>query len=112
VVPPVATTPGVTAQVALAAETPQVQETGQGTLTSSPLIQNSVGRVPGVLAGLNLTVIDTGVRMPLVQAAVTPPVEVAPVIVAPVTPPAVVVPPVAPPPIYVPPQRPRKPDRN
>ena len=94
--------PPVTPPVVVAAETPQVQETVEGTLISSPLIQNSVGSVSGGLAGLNLTVIGAGVRMPPVQLAETPPVQPAPV----------VVPPEMPPKIYVPPQRPRKPDRN
>jgi hypothetical protein len=65
------------------------------------------------MAGLNLTVIGAGVRMPPVQAVYTPPVPPPPVVVPPVVVPPVVVPPVTPPPaIYVPTERPRKPDRN
>jgi filamentous hemagglutinin family protein len=50
-------------------------------------------------AGLNLTVIGTGVLMPPVQYVMPPP-------------PVVVVPPVTPPEVYVPPYHPRKQDRN
>jgi len=128
VIPPVVTPPDVappvepapvveapeTPPVEVEAETPEVQQTVQDTLSSSPLIRDSVGKVSrGELAGLNLTVIGAGVRMPPIQLAETPP---APVLVPPVTPlvqpPPVVVPPEMPPQIYVPPQRPRKPDRN
>jgi len=79
------------------------------------------------LAGLNLAVMDTGVRMPLVQLAETslvptapapvvvvvetPTVLPAPVVVPPEIPLQSFVPP-APPQVYVPPLRPRKPDRN
>jgi hypothetical protein len=62
--------------------------------------------------GLNLAVIGTGVRMPPVLVAATPPAPPPPVIVPPEAPPAVVVPPEAPPPVYVPPQRRRKPERG
>jgi filamentous hemagglutinin family protein len=128
--PPVVVTPPFSPPpVVLAAETPQIQETVQDTLTSSPLIQYSVGAVTGGLTGLNLAVIGTGVRMPPVQVAEVlvpmvpvaavpeaPPVQPTPVVVPreapPVQPTPFVVPPEAPPTIYVPPQRPRKPDRN
>jgi hypothetical protein len=62
--------------------------------------------------GLNLTVIDTGVRMPPVQVAATPPVEMVPVAAVPETPPVPPPPVVVPPSVFVPPQRPPRPDRN
>jgi hypothetical protein len=92
-----------------------------------PLIQQSPVAARNVaLAGLNLAVMDTGVRMPLVQlaetslippapvvvAVETPLVQPAPVIVPPAVPLQGFVPPPVPPEVYVPPLRPRKPDRN
>jgi hypothetical protein len=70
---------------------------------------------------LNLAVTGGGVRMPAIQVAETPPVELVPVAVLPETPPVQapafvvppeVVPPEAPPRTFVPPYRQRKPDRN
>jgi hypothetical protein len=84
---------GVTAPVELVALPPEVQQAVQETLNASPF------------GGLNLNVIDTGVRMPLVQAAVPPPVYLPPPVVVP--PPAYV-----PPPVYVPPPLPPRRDRN
>lgn len=64
---------------------------------------------------INLTVQDSGVRMPVLQAAYVPPVKPAPVVIPPkplpVEPPPVVIPP-PPPVIYVPPVLPPKQDRN
>jgi filamentous hemagglutinin family protein len=89
VAPPVVVAP-VVAPVALAVESPEVQQAIQETLNAPQL------------SPYNLTVV--GVRMPLVQAAVPPPVYVPP--------PPVVVPPVVPPPVYVPPPLPPRRDRN
>jgi hypothetical protein len=88
--------------------------------TQSPLIQHAVATALLVPAGLNLTVVDTGVRMPPVQLAQTPPVPNAPITVSeeiqpaavPPETPSAVVPPVTPPPIYVPPRLPPRLDRN
>jgi hypothetical protein len=89
VVPPVVVVqPEAPAPVALAPEAPQF-EFAPETLP----VQNRI----------NLTVIDTGIRMPLVAAYTPPP----PVVVPPV-----VVPPVVPPPVFVPPQPPPRKDRN
>jgi hypothetical protein len=102
VTPPDVTTPGVTPPVELAAapaeEAPEVPQ-----LELAPALP--------VQDRLNLVVVGTGVRMPPVLVAATPPLIVPPV--APPVPPApLVVPPEAPPPVYVPPVRPRKPDRG
>ena len=62
-----------------------------------------------VLAALNLSVLEEGIRMPPIEVVSAPPAESAPIIEAT---PEVVAPPVAPPPVYVPKKRPRKADRS
>ena len=109
VVPPVVVPPLVVPPVA---EVPVVEAPAAWPSVVMPdetqPVQNFVDSTSGGMAGLNLTVIGAGVRMPPVQAVYTPPVPPPPVVAPPV-----VVPPVTPPPaIYVPPERPRKPDRN
>jgi hypothetical protein len=99
VTPPAPLTPPFSVPpLVVAPETPELQTTE----SAAPLLY---------AAGLNLAVIDTGVRMPPVQLAARPPLPPAPVIVPPEAPPVVVVPREVPP-VYVPPLRPRKPDRN
>ena len=102
VTPPDVTTPGVTPPVELAtAPAEEAPEVPQLELAPALPVQDR----------LNLVVVGTGVRMPPVLVAATPPLIVPPV--APPVPPApLVVPPEAPPPVYVPPVRPRKPDRG
>jgi hypothetical protein len=116
IVPPVAPpiAPPIVAPVvalAISTETPELSQL-QTTENAAPLVE---------VAGMNLAVLGTGVRMPAVQVAEVPPAvqfaEVpAPVQAAPqlsgFTDTRIVDPPVMPPTIYVPPQRPRKPDRN
>ncbi len=114
VVAPVEVVPVVFAPVEVApglvlVETPLVLPTA--TQLGLPMFQNFVGLVSRGPVGMNLTVVDTGVRMPPIQLAATPPVVVPPV-TPPVQPPPVVVPPVAPPQIYVPPVLPPRRDRN
>jgi hypothetical protein len=109
VVPPVVVPPLVVPPVA---EVPVVEAPAAWPPVVMPdemqPVQNFVDSTSGRMAGLNLTVIGAGVRMPPVQAVYTPPVPPPPVVAPPV-----VVPPVTPPPaIYVPTERPRKPDRN
>jgi hypothetical protein len=94
VVPPVVTPPDESVPVALASETPQFQQP-----PIAPMQHD-----------LNLTVIGTGVKMPPVLVAATPPAP-PPVIVPPEAPP-VIVPPEAPPPVYVPPEHRPKPARG
>jgi filamentous hemagglutinin family protein len=65
-----------------------------------PIFQNTVGAVFARETGLDISVLDEGIRMPPVVVAKP----------APVPPPPVVVPPA--PPVYVPPVLPRRPDRN
>jgi len=69
-------------------------------LAALPIFQNTVGAVFPRETGLNISVLDEGIRMPPVVVAKP----------APVPPPPVVVPPA--PPVYVPPVLPRRPDRN
>ncbi len=71
-------------------------------LVALPVFQNTVGAVFPRETGLNIAVLDEGIRMPPVVVAAPAP--------APVPPPPVVVP--AAPPVYVPPVLPRRPDRN
>jgi hypothetical protein len=65
----------------------------------------------GALSGLNLTVMDGGVRMPTIQVAATPPERTGAMGSVPEAPP-VIVPPEAPPAICKAPERPCKPDRE
>ena len=65
-----------------------------------PVFQNTVGAVFARETGLDIAVLDEGIRMPPVVVAKP----------APVPPPPVVVPPA--PPVYVPPVLPRRPDRS
>jgi hypothetical protein len=86
------------------------------TVVLLPVVQETVS--PGlvsVVPGMNLSVLEGGVRMPPILVAeapvIAPPPEVLGIVGTP-PPPPLAVPPVVPPPVYVPPVRPRKPDRN
>jgi hypothetical protein len=83
-------------------------------LLAEVLVQEIVSpNIPSQFPGMNLSVLEGGVRMPPIQVAEATPVPTQAVgAVPPVEAIPVAVPPEVPPPVYVPPMRPRRPDRN